>query len=79
MKLKPCQLYKWRSLSLWKSLSDKPMKVSPVNFILQLYFTAQLPSYAPPPPPPQQKKKGDCGPDIVFPGQCLCPPTVLKL
>ena len=55
MKLKPCQLYKWRSLSLWKSLSDKPMKVSPVNFILQLYFTAQLPFYAP--SPPQTKKK----------------------
>lgn len=53
------------------------MKVSPVNFILQLYFTAQLPSYAP--SPPQTKKKGDCGPDIVFPEQCLCQPTVLKL
>ena len=42
------------------------MKVSPVNFILQLYFTAQLPSYAPFPPPPQQKKKGTVDQTLSF-------------
>ena len=40
------------------------MKVSPVNFILQLYFTAQLPSYAP--SPPQQKKKGTVDQTLSF-------------
>ena len=41
------------------------MKVSPVNFILQLYFTAQLPFYAPS-PPPQQKKKGTVDQTLSF-------------